>query len=106
VLAVIYGIGGLMSGVAALLLTSRISSAHPTAAIGMEFDAIAAVAVGGTQLERGEGWLLGTLLGVIAIGVLRNGLNLLGTSSSVQVICVGLLVIFALFLDGLRSAER
>jgi len=106
VLAVIYGIGGLMSGVAALLLTSRISSAHPTAAIGMEFDAIAAVAVGGTQFERGEGWLLGTLLGVIAIGVLRNGLNLLGTSSSVQVICVGLLVIFALFLDGLRSAER
>ncbi len=106
VLMVIYGIGGLMSGFAALLLTSRISSAHPTAAIGMEFDAIAAVAVGGTQFERGEGWLLGTLLGVIAIGVLRNGLNLLGTSSSVQVICVGLLVIFALFLDGLRSAER
>lgn len=106
VLAVIYGIGGLMAGVAALLLTSRMSAAHPTAAIGMEFDAIAAVAVGGTQFERGEGWLLGTLLGVITIGVLRNGLNLLEMPSSVQVICVGLLVIVALFLDGMRKVQE
>ena len=106
VLAVIYGIGGLMAGIAALLLTSRISSAHPTAAIGMEFDAIAAVAVGGTQFERGEGWLLGTLLGVITIGVLRNGLNLLAMPSSIQVICVGLLVIVALFFDGMRKAQE
>jgi ribose transport system permease protein len=103
---VIYGIAGLMAGVAALLLTSRINSAHPTAAIGMEFDAIAAVAVGGTQFERGEGWLLGTLLGVLAIGVLRNGLNLMGMPSSVQVICVGLLVIVALLIDGLRKAPE
>jgi ribose transport system permease protein len=106
VLAVIYGIAGLMAGVAALLLTSRINSAHPTAAIGMEFDAIAAVAVGGTQFERGEGWLLGTLLGVLAIGVLRNGLNLMGMPSSVQVICVGLLVIVALLIDGLRKSPE
>jgi ribose transport system permease protein len=106
VLAVIYGIGGLMAGVAGLLLTSRMSAAHPTAAIGMEFDAIAAVAVGGTQFERGEGWLFGTLLGVITIGVLRNGLNLLEMPSSVQVICVGLLVIVALFLDGMRKVQE
>jgi ribose transport system permease protein len=106
VLALVYGLGGLMAGLAALLLTARMSSAHPTAAIGMEFAAIAAVAVGGTQFERGNGWLFGTLLGVVTIGVLRNGLNLLGMSSSVQVICVGLLVIFALFLDGMRSTEE
>ncbi len=106
VLTTIYGIGGLMAGIAALLLTSRISAAHPTAAIGMEFDAIAAVAVGGTQFERGEGWLFGTLLGVITIGVLRNGLNLLEMPSSVQVVCVGLLVIVALFLDGMRKVEE
>ena len=106
VLAVVYGLGGLMAGLAALLLTARMSSAHPTAAIGMEFDAIAAVAVGGTQFERGNGWLFGTLLGVVTIGILRNGLNLLGMPSSVQVICVGLLVIFALFLDGIRSVEE
>lgn len=106
VLTAIYAIGGLMAGFAAMLLTSRISSAHPTAAIGMEFDAIAAVAVGGTQFERGEGWLFGTLLGVVTIGVLRNGLNLLEMPSSVQVICVGLLVIVALFLDGLRKVQE
>ena len=106
VLTTIYGIGGLMAGIAALLLTSRISAAHPTAAIGMEFDAIAAVAVGGTQFERGEGWLFGTLLGVITIGVLRNGLNLLEMPSSVQVVCVGLLVIVALFLDGMRRVQE
>lgn len=106
VLTAVYCIGGLMAGIAAVLLTSRISSAHPTAAIGMEFDAIAAVAVGGTQFERGEGWLFGTLLGVAAIGVLRNGLNLLAMPSSAQVICVGLLVILALFLDGMRKAPE
>jgi ribose transport system permease protein len=82
------------------------NSAHPTAAIGMEFDAIAAVAVGGTQFERGNGWLFGTLLGVVTIGILRNGLNLLAIPSSVQVSCVGLLVILALFVDGLRSTEE
>ncbi len=74
----VYAFGGLMAGFAALLLTARLNSAHPSAGIGMEFDAIAAVAVGGTSFERGNGWLLGTLLGVIAVGVLRNGLNLLG----------------------------
>ena len=59
-------------------MTARMNSAHPTAGIGLEFDAIAAVAVGGTSFERGNGWLLGTLLGVLAVGVLRNGLNLHG----------------------------
>jgi ribose transport system permease protein len=81
------------------------NAGHPTAAIGMEFDAIAAVAVGGTSFERGNGWLLGTLLGVVTVGVLRNGLNLLAVPSSAQVACIGLLVILALFLDGLRRHE-
>jgi ribose transport system permease protein len=102
-LIAVYAVGGAMAGLTALLLTSRLNAAHPTAALGMEFDAIAAVAVGGTSFERGDGWLLGTLLGVVAIGVLRNGLNLLAVPSSAQVACVGLLVILALFLDGLRS---
>ena len=94
-----------MAGFAALLMTARLNSAHPSAGIGMEFDAIAAVAVGGTSFERGNGWLLGTLLGVIAVGVLRNGLNLLAVPSAVQVACIGALVIIALFIDGMR-AER
>lgn len=99
----VYVFGGLMAGVAALLMTARLNSAHPTAGIGMEFDAIAAVAVGGTSFERGNGWLLGTLLGVVTVGVLRNGLNLLAVPSSAQVACVGALVIIALFIDGLRG---
>jgi ribose transport system permease protein len=92
-----------MAGFAALLMTARMNSAHPTAGIGLEFDAIAAVAVGGTSFERGNGWLLGTLLGVLAVGVLRNGLNLLAVPSSAQVACIGALVILALFIDALRS---
>jgi len=105
-LVAVYVIGGVMAGVAALLLTSRISSGHPTAALGMEFDAIAAVAVGGTSFEKGKGWLLGTLFGVLSVGVLRNGLNLLGVSSAVQVSAIGLLVIAALMLDVLRGKHQ
>jgi len=99
----VYVFGGAMAGFAALLMTARLNSAHPTAGVGMEFDAIAAVAVGGTSFERGNGWLLGTFLGVLAVGVLRNGLNLLAVQSSIQVACIGVLVIIALFIDGMRA---
>lgn len=99
----VYMLGGAMAGVAALLMTARMNAGHPTAAIGMEFDAIAAVALGGTSFEKGNGWILGTLLGVLTVGVLRNGLNLMAVPSSVQVTCIGVLVIFALLLDGMRS---
>jgi ribose transport system permease protein len=99
----VYAISGAMAGFAGLLMTARMNAGHPTAGLGLEFDAIAAVAVGGTSFERGNGWLLGTALGVLAVGVLRNGLNLLALPSSIQVASIGLLVIFALFFDGLRS---
>jgi ribose transport system permease protein len=102
-LIAVYVISGAMAGVAGLLMTARMNAGHPTAGLGLEFDAIAAVAVGGTSFERGNGWLLGTALGVLAVGVLRNGLNLLALPSSIQVASIGALVIFALFFDGLRS---
>jgi ribose transport system permease protein len=102
-LIAVYAISGAMAGVAGLLMTARMNAGHPTAGLGLEFDAIAAVAVGGTSFERGNGWLLGTGLGVLAVGVLRNGLNLLALPSSIQVASIGALVIFALFFDGLRS---
>ncbi|MGB9116071.1 ABC transporter permease [Bradyrhizobium sp.] len=102
-LIAVYGLGGIMAGVAAMLLTARMNAGHPTAALGMEFDAIAAVAVGGTSFERGNGWLFGTLLGVFAVGILRNGLNLMAVPSSAQVACIGVLVILALYIDSLRS---
>ena len=98
-----YVVGGVMAGFAALLMTARMNSAHPTAGIGLEFDAIAAVAVGGTSFERGNGWLVGTLLGVLVVGVLRNGLNLMAVPSSAQVAGIGALVIASLLIDGLRN---
>jgi ribose transport system permease protein len=99
----IYALGGLMAAVAALLLTGRMNAGHPIAAIGMEFDAIAAVIVGGTSFERGNGWLPGTLLGVLTIGVLRNGLNVMAVPSSLQSASIGLLVIVALLVDTRRG---
>jgi ribose transport system permease protein len=99
----IYAIGGLMAGAAAFLLTGRMRSGHPTAAIGMEFDAIVAVIVGGTRLERGDGWLPGTVIGVLTVGVLKNGLNVMAVPSSLQIASIGLLVIVALLIDGLRG---
>ena len=95
----VYALGGVMAGVAALLLTGRMNAGHPTAAVGMEFDAIAAVIVGGTSFERGKGSLAGSLIGVLTIGVLKNGLNVLEVSSSLQVASIGLLVIVALVID-------
>ena len=102
-LAAVYAFNGLMAGVAGIVLTARLSAGHPTAGLGLEFDAIAAVAVGGTSFERGNGWLPGTVLGVITIGVLRNGLNLLAVPSSLQVSCVGLLVILAFVIESLKG---
>jgi ribose transport system permease protein len=97
----VYALGGAMAGFAALLLTGRMSAGHPTAAIGLEFDAIAAVIVGGTSFERGKGSLGGTLVGVLTIGVLKNGLNVLEVSSSLQVASIGVLVIVALVIDSI-----
>jgi ribose transport system permease protein len=102
----VYLIAGGCVGLAALLLTGRINGGHPTAAIGMEFDAIAAVAVGGTAFERGKGGIGGTVLGVLTVGVMRNGLNLLSMPSSVQVAAVGAVVIAALWVDALKRSKQ
>jgi ribose transport system permease protein len=96
----IYALAGAIVGGAGLLFTGRMSAGHPVAGIGLEFDAIAAAVLGGA--ERGNAWLPGTLLGVVAIGVLKNGLNLLAVPSSLQVAGVGLLVIVVLMIDSAR----
>ena len=72
IIALAFTIGGAMAGIAGLLMTARMNSGHPTAGLGLEFDAIAAVAVGGTSFERGNGWLLGTLLGVLSSPTLAD----------------------------------
>jgi ribose transport system permease protein len=102
----IYVYGGLVSGFAALLLTGRMNAAHPTVAIGMEFDAIAAVVLGGTSFERGDGRLVGTVLGVATITVLRNGLDLAGIESSLQVVSIGVMIMVVIVIDGARKRWR
>ena len=99
----IYALMGAVIGLTALLLVGRMNSGHPSVAIGMEFDAIAAVVLGSTAFERGDGRLFGTVFGVATIGILRNALNLLGMESSVQVVAVGVLVLVVILIDSSRK---
>ena len=87
---------------ASLLLTSRLDSAVPTNADGYEMDAIAAVVIGGTSMSGGEGSLLGTLIGVLIIGVIGNGLNLLSVPQGAQRMVKGMIIVIAVIIDVLR----
>jgi ribose transport system permease protein len=95
----VYGIAGLLSGLAAILLTARLNSAQPIAGMSYELDAIAATVIGGTSLLGGEGTVIGTLIGALIMAVLRNGLNLLGVSSFIQQIVIGTVIIVAVLID-------
>ena len=99
----VYVLGGILAGVGALVMTARMNAAHPTVGVGLEFDAIASVILGGTSFERGKGWLGGTMIGALAVSVLRNGLNLIGLSTSWQVSMVGVVIILAIVVDSLRG---
>jgi ribose/xylose/arabinose/galactoside ABC-type transport system permease subunit len=103
----IYAAGGGLAALAALVLTARLNSAQPIAGISYELDAIAATVIGGTSLLGGSGSVLGTLIGALIMGVLRNGLNLLGISSFVQQVVIGAVIIAAVLLDLLlKPAKR
>ena len=86
----VYVVSGLCCGVAALLLSSRLDSALPTNADGQEMDAIAAVVIGGTSMSGGEGSMIGTLIGILIIGIIANGLNLLGVAQGPQKMVKGM----------------
>ena len=94
----VYAVAGLLAALAGMILVARLDSAQPTAGLGYEFDAIAAVVVGGTSFAGGEGGLGGTLLGVLVIAVLNNGLNLLNVSSFYQPVVTGMVIALALLL--------
>lgn len=100
----IYGLAGTAAALAGAILTSRLNSAQPTAGQSYEMDAIAAVVLGGTSLSGGKGRMFGTLIGVLIIGTLNNGLNLLGVSSFYQQVVKGIVIIVAVLLDRKKSA--
>ncbi len=95
----VYSISGLTSTVAALILVSRLNSAQPTLGTGYELDAIAAAAIGGTSMAGGRGKISGTLIGVLIIAVLSNGMNIMGISSYYQDVVKGIVILLAVLVD-------
>ena len=100
----VYAITGFLAAVSALIITSRLNSAQPTAGESYELDAIAAVVLGGTSLTGGKGWIFGTLVGALIIGVLNNGMTLIGVSSFFQQVVKGVVILLAVLMDRKKTA--
>ena len=95
----VLAINGMLAYLAGILLAARIGSGIPTAALGMELDVIAAVIIGGTSLFGGSGRVWGTLVGLLFIGVMRNGMTLLNIQHDVQLIVRGGLILIAVWIN-------
>jgi ribose/xylose/arabinose/galactoside ABC-type transport system permease subunit/ABC-type sugar transport system substrate-binding protein len=102
----LYALSGGCAGIAAVLLTARLNAASPLAGEMYELYAIAAAVIGGTSLMGGEGRVLGTLIGALIMGVLRNGLNLLNVPSSWEGVVVGTVLVAAVIVDRTRHRAR
>ena len=103
---IIYSISGIMASISGLIITSRLSSAQPTAGASYEMDAIAAVVLGGTSLSGGKGRILGTLIGALIIGVLNNGLNIIGVSAFWQQVVKGVVILIAVLIDRFKVVKQ
>jgi rhamnose transport system permease protein len=101
---IVYTLSGLMSGVTALFLTSRMGSTRPNVATGYEMDVIAMVVLGGISASGGRGRLVGGVLAVFIIGLLKYGLGLINVSAQILMIIVGLLLIVAIAAPNLRAS--
>lgn len=100
----VYAIAGALAGIGGIIVTSRLDSAQPYAGTGYELDAIAAVVIGGTSLSGGRGSVWGTVMGAIIIGVLNNGLVLLGVSPFWQQVIKGAVILLAVIID--KAGEK
>jgi len=98
----VYAASGLLAGLAASVMAARLDSSQPSAGLGYELDAIAAVVIGGASLSGGIGSVAGTVVGVFIIGVLHNGLNLVGISPFIQQVVIGIVIAVAVTFDTLR----
>jgi ribose transport system permease protein len=101
----IFMISGITAAISGILLSSRLYSAQPNAGGGYELDAIAAAVLGGTSLTGGYGTVFGTFIGALIMGVINNGMNLIGMPYFYQQIIKGLIIIVAVYID-VRNKER
>lgn len=106
VLVFVYAASGFFAGLAALLMAGRTGSGYPNLGIGAELDAIAAVIIGGASFFGGRGTVLGVFAGVLVMGLLRNGLNLMNISAFWQQTLIGIIIILAVWIDVLRRRAR
>jgi ribose transport system permease protein len=106
ILILVYTVAGFLSGLAAVVLVSRLTSAQSNMGTGWELDAIAAVVIGGTSLAGGEGSVLGSLIGAALMGVINNALILLGVNVYWQSVVIGIVIVLAVALDAWRQSRR
>lgn len=102
----VYAWAGFLTSIAAVVLTSRVSAGQPSAGIMYELDAIASAVIGGTSLQGGIGTIGGTVVGTLIIGVMNNGLDLLGVSSYWQQILKGVIIVGAVIIDTMRNRGK
>jgi ribose transport system permease protein len=102
----VYALCGMLAGLAGIVLAARLDSVQPSSGFGYELDTIAAVVIGGASLNGGVGSIGGTAIGVLIIGVLRNGLNLLGVSPFIQQVVIGVVIALAVAADTWRRRTR
>ncbi|NLA81471.1 MAG: ABC transporter permease [Clostridiaceae bacterium] len=102
----IHVIGGLLCGLAGLLMIGRLNAGNPNAGMNYDVDSIAATVVGGTSMNGGEGSILGTLLGAMILGVMRNALVLLKVSMYWQTVVAGAVIITVCSIDHMTKKEK
>lgn len=99
----VYVVSAVLAGLGGIVLAMRLDSVQPTAGFTYELDTIAAVVIGGTSLSGGQGGIVGTIIGVLIIGVLRNGLNLLGVSPFTQAVAIGVVIALAVAAEAFKK---